>query len=125
MRRGDDLCFLHVGRRKLVYISSPFLLAFPPISSSQHFFRQTRRDTRTAPGTLCDADAAAVILDKIGNALVEIDIPFARATHGLLFGEYRVDRTGSRANLTERAEVVGAEDIRRVVDERHIRHNTR
>jgi len=95
------------------------------IEPSSHRREKFRAHRWVRPWTVSDADAAGRGFRKVGNALVEIHVPAFDATHHLLPGRDGAGRAGTRADLTRRAEIVGAKTPGRSRKERHVRRNAR
>ncbi len=106
-------------------MSGRWLPGRQPLAAPGEFFRQIQTDTRPAPGTLGDTDGAAVGLVEERQALVEVDIPFLGAPHGLLLGKQCFGRAGVRSDPAGLAKGVDAEFARWCRFDRRVGQNRR
>ena len=93
-------------------------------NATAHLLCEPGGDTGSAPRADRQANGAALVLDEIADALVKIDVPLGFTPHQLLFRADRIDWTHIGAQPATGAEIVSAEDILSISDQRHIGHDT-
>ena len=94
-------------------------------SFGQHFERNRFPQARLRPRADSNADAATIVHGEVGNALVEVNVPFFGAANHLPVVKDRLRRAIGDADLTSSAEVVDADIDRRVVGQRHVGQHRR